>query len=327
MHGDDDADGDAMLMVMTRKVMVWIRVMMVIMVVMVRLMLMRLEVMVMVMIKMMSGSHAAAQDSAREQASQQVLTFVRFAVMDLRQQVQAGQEMIKSELDTIKEFVLEAENSLNERLCRLSGESAPPKKTVPVKKPAPKGAASPPSPAAEKKPAQTPASSAPKRVASAKSVTSESPATTSGAKGKADSRLDADAPLQQLMKINRELQQGMKKLLDAHSLDVQSTMASRRNTFEFEKEVLRQESSGLVKPTVSMRSSGAEIEKDPPAPPEGVSENGSGDVGLAPKPASPGLRQLELSSMQQSSESAGQEAAPRRRDAQPWAQELPGARE
>jgi len=36
-------------------------------------------------------------DSAREQASQQVLTFVRFAVMDLRQQVQAGQEMIKSD--------------------------------------------------------------------------------------------------------------------------------------------------------------------------------------------------------------------------------------
>lgn len=230
-------------------------------------------------------------DSAREQASQQVLTFVRFAVMDLRQQVQAGQEMIKSELDTIKEFVLEAENSLNERLCRLSGESAPPKKTVPAKKPAPKGSASPPGPAAEKKPVQPPTSSAPKRVSSAKSVASESPATAVGAKGgKADSRSaspvsahlkvpgdskDADAPLQQLMKINKELQQGMKKLLDAHSLDIQSTMASRRNTFEFEKEVLRQESSSMVKPTVSMRSSGAEIEKDPPAPPEGVSENGS----------------------------------------------------
>ncbi|CAE7039282.1 NaCP60E [Symbiodinium sp. CCMP2456] len=50
--------------------------------------------------------------------------------------------------------------------------------------------------------------------------------------------------------------------------------------------------------------------------------------GPAPKPSSPGLRQLEVSPIQQSSESAGQEAAPRRRDAQPhwsWEVAAPGS--
>ncbi|CAJ1406801.1 unnamed protein product [Effrenium voratum] len=69
-------------------------------------------------------------DSAREQASQQVLTFVRFAVMDLRKSIEAGQDQLKSELDLIKDFVLSAEHSLNERICRFSGEPPPTRKAL-----------------------------------------------------------------------------------------------------------------------------------------------------------------------------------------------------
>mmetsp|Transcript_54332 Transcript_54332/g.112107 ORF Transcript_54332/g.112107 Transcript_54332/m.112107 type:complete len:183 (+) Transcript_54332:65-613(+) len=93
-------------------------------------------------------------------------------------------------------------------------------------------------------------------------------------------------------------------LLDLYTVEVQSS--------HFEIAKLRQESESSQELSVKA---------------EGPSPEQPREEGLAPKPASPGLRQLELSSMQQSSESAGQEAAPRRRDAQPrwsWEERLCG---
>ncbi|CAE7449680.1 CACNA1B [Symbiodinium natans] len=252
-------------------------------------------------------------DSAREQASQQVLTFVRFAVMDLRQQVQAGQDMIKSELDSIKEFVVEAENSLNERLCRLSGEPAPPKKSAappPVvskvtstnnaganvskvnsTNSAATRAAS-PSAVEKKSPASISSQSAaaPKRVPSAKSVAEPTLTNNTSKAGKAEASRspspssmaslkvpgetkDQVAPLQQLMKINKELLQGMRKLLDAHAVDFNPTVGGGLGlqNSESDREVVHVESGLTMKSTISLRG-GPEIEKDPPLPPEGLPE-------------------------------------------------------
>lgn len=70
-------------------------------------------------------------DSAREQASQQVLTFVRFAVMDLRKQMEAQHFTLRSELEAIKEMVQLSEQSVNERMCRFFGEAPPPRRQSP----------------------------------------------------------------------------------------------------------------------------------------------------------------------------------------------------
>lgn len=165
-------------------------------------------------------------DSAREQASQQVLTFVRFAVMDLRKEIKAGQEQLKSELDLIKDLVLSAEHSLGERICRFSGEPPPTRKVPNMKAPSISasnnssfssgtGVASPPTGGAK---AVARPVTKPKEPRSR-----ESPGSRHGTDHSLQlpqSPPERIAPLQQLLKINRELLKGMKKLLDANQVDI-----------------------------------------------------------------------------------------------------------
>jgi len=190
-------------------------------------------------------------DSAREQASQQVLTFVRFAVMDLRKQMETEHLQLKSELDVIKDFVLSAENSLNERICRFSGEAPPPRKQ-PAKRagspateshtPTSGGAKAAAKPAAKAtaSPAQRLPPAPPQRSPGSRHATAEM-----GALNPPVSPGVERAPLQQLLKINRELLKGMKKLLDANNVEDTTHTAGP----SFSPRV----SEGPIDPTMSSR--------------------------------------------------------------------------
>jgi len=205
-------------------------------------------------------------DSAREQASQQVLTFVRFAVMDLRQQVTAGQEMLKSELIQIKELILEAEHSLHERVCHVSGEAPPAKKKPPKATDRRSAVTEPTAPAAPPKanvPTGVSAKAAPKSgkwellppPAKTSSVTKTPSRQDSPSKPRALSEhsvspetnakeaKEKPAPLQQVLKMNKELLRGMKKLLDAQNVDFLPAMAGRQTSQGSEKPMGRIDSN------------------------------------------------------------------------------------
>lgn len=179
-------------------------------------------------------------DSAREQASQQVLTFVRFAVMDLRKQMEAQHFTLRSELEAIKEMVQLSEQSVNERMCRFFGEAPPPRRQSP-------GAAKrvPVSPSSssvgsEKPPLTSPRQGSAKAAAKPAAKQAASPGTKPPAPvqrpGTGSWHPTSDllppapvAPLQQLLKTNRELLKGMKKLLDASNLETDAAQTAGRN--------------------------------------------------------------------------------------------------
>mmetsp|Transcript_41139 Transcript_41139/g.65149 ORF Transcript_41139/g.65149 Transcript_41139/m.65149 type:complete len:654 (-) Transcript_41139:167-2128(-) len=179
-------------------------------------------------------------DSAREQASQQVLTFVRFAVMEMRKEMEAQHLTLRSELEVIKEMVLSSEQSVHERMCRFFGEAPPPRRQSPgAAKRVPSSGSSvgemTPLVSPRQGPAKAAAKPAAKQAASPQTKPPAPPAPVqrpgNGSRHPTSDLLPPApvAPLQQLLKTNRELLKGMKKLLDASNLETDAAQTAGRS--------------------------------------------------------------------------------------------------